>query len=432
MLPSIHAPRTLHLGLLVIAATLAILTAQAGAQAPSALLGAQFGYGMAASENVLAVGARGPGNLPGTVYVFRKQKDRWFPVAALHPKKLVSPRFGANIAVSDQYVLVGHVYEPGGGGADAGVAYAYEILRSGEAVGPGQPLTAAKPEPKKWFGASVGVFGDQLFVGAPLNGAGLTSIFGREGTKWKLLQELAAEGANQAEGARQMFGSEIAADARTLVVGAPYFGPADKREGAGWAYTRDAQGVLQMPPTALRCGEKRAGFMGSSVALSSELIVLGDYRATIDGLENAGRAYVFQRNPDGGFPTTPTAVLSASDFQKKGSFGMEVAVFERTIFVASVHHTSKAGGVDAGGVYIFEPVPGDQPAWKQAAIVEGSGPGAFLGEGLAVSGSQLIVSETRAQNGEGQVHVYAIETPVPAGGLKKLETLKRPAKLNPR
>ena len=147
---------------------------------------------------------------------------------------------------------------------------------------------------------------------------------------------------------------------------------------------------------------------GSSVAVDGETVVVGaaleDSNATgingnqtNNGAENSGAAYVFVRS-DGSW--SQQAYLKASNTDADDEFGRSVALSSDIVAVGAGSESSNATGVDgdqanndadaAGAVYAFNR---NGESWSQQAYLKASNAeaGDFFGESIAVDGNTIVV-----------------------------------------
>src|SRR5262249_19327957 len=147
-------------------------------------------------------------------------------------------RFGFAVAVTDSALAVGAPFED----ARTGAVYVYEGLRS--------RIASPSPRGGDQFGFALAAAGGDLFVGAPLSGprdTGAVYVFD------------AATGAHHATLQKptpvtgDFFGAAVAADAETVVVGAPFDSGAAANAGAVYVFhqgTAELEATLQSPAPA--------------------------------------------------------------------------------------------------------------------------------------------------------------------------------------
>ena len=160
------------------------------------------------------------------------------------------------------------------------------------------------------------------------------------------------------EGGRSndLFGVWVAMDGNVIVVGAPgadVEGVVDA--GAAYVYIRQAGGWFNMVQTAvLTASDKQSGDgFGWSVALDGDTIVIGASNARPGGMSNAGAAYYFTKPPGGWSGNlTESGKLFASDNEAEDYFGFSVAIDGGTIAVGAMNADVGAEAW-AGVVYLY-------------------------------------------------------------------------------
>jgi choice-of-anchor B domain-containing protein len=184
------------------------------------------------------------------------------------------------------------------------------------------------------------------------------------------------------------FGSSIAVDGSTLVVGA-------SSSGAAYVFTRDGGSWAQA--ARLTPSDSLEGF-GTSLALEGDrLVVSGASR------RGTGGAVVFARQGDGSW--TQTATLVGDDVRPGERFGVTVEMHGDHVFVG-------APGKDGGSVYAFahrSDAPQDS-AWTQTQSMTAPTSGATgFGSSLAMAGERLLVGAPRAMRETGAVFTYRLQ-----------------------
>jgi hypothetical protein len=126
------------------------------------IAGDRFGISVAVSGGIAAVGALGRGRLPGRVYIFAKTKAGWDQTAEVGGYDTVAGDwFGRSVAASGNIVVVGAL----DGGHKGGRAYVFTSTRAGW-----KQLLELKGTPHSGsahFGSSVAVSEGKGLVGAP-------------------------------------------------------------------------------------------------------------------------------------------------------------------------------------------------------------------------------------------------------------------------
>ncbi|MGE3844610.1 MAG: FG-GAP repeat protein, partial [Vicinamibacterales bacterium] len=160
-------------------------------------------------------------------------------------------------------------------------------------LSPRQVLQAPSPTPADGFGRAVGIAADHVVVGA--NGddrrgldAGAVYVFQRHFDSWSYRQELLP-----AIRARDFYGWAVAADAGTVVVGAP--GDDERGIDAGAAYVFALSNGTWQATAKLTSSDAATGDQcGASLAVSADTILLGCYNRD-EGTIDTGAVYVFRR-----------------------------------------------------------------------------------------------------------------------------------------
>ena len=276
-------------------------------------------------------------------------------------------------------------------------------------------LTAANTDLDDQFGNSVAVAGDAAVVGMPgdddtQNNSGAVLVFTRDSNgDWSQAAKLKAGDA----GADDNFGTSVALDGNTMVVGAFWDDDNGSQSGSVYVFTEPTGGwgdwdslndlakaalTAKIVPAGVAAGDE----FGRSVAVddSTGTIVAGAWH---DG-SNEGSAYVFTE-PTGGWSgwgtlTDPakanlTATLTASNAAANDYFGHSVAVDDDTVLIGA---SGRDGG--KGAVYVFTKPETDDGWTGDLDIDTGdatkltAGDGAdndFLGASVAIDDGTAVI-----------------------------------------
>ncbi len=252
------------------------------------------------------------------------------------------------------------------------------------------------------FGISVAVSGDIAVVSAHRDvaagdDAGAAYIFERnEGgpDNWREVKKLTASDAQ----AGDEFGISVAVSGDTVVVGAYRTDAGGDDAGAAYIFERNEGGADNWGEVAkLVATDAQAGdLFGSSVAIVGDAVVVGAASDDAAG-PGAGAAYVFERGQGGADSWGEVKKLTASDAQAGDEFGWSVAVSGDTVVVGAV--SEDTGGDVAGATYVFERDEGGAGNWGEVKKLTASTDArAYLGFGwsVAVSGDTAVVGANGA------------------------------------
>jgi hypothetical protein len=204
-----------------------------------------------------------------------------------------------------------------------------------------------------------------------------------QATVQKLLADDNAAGDN--------FGYAVAVDGGTAVIGAPY----DDNHGSAYVFVRSAEGSWSQQAKLVAGDSAADDNFGSAVAVDGGTAVIGapnnDSRGT-----DSGSAYVFVRAADGSW--SQEARLSAADGTADDYFGTSVSVDGDTAVIGAKNCNYDTGACP-GSAYVFAR---SVHAWGQQAklVVINSSPYAIFGRSVSVSGDiALIGSDGYDANG---------------------------------
>ncbi len=203
------------------------------------------------------------------------------------------------------------------------------------------------------------------------------------------------------------FGISVAIDGNTVVVGTSVVGP--MQEGAAYVFVKPANGWRNMTQTAALTSsdEQNGDSFGNSVAVSGNSIVVGAARATVNGNNQQGAAYVFVKPTNGWTNMTETAKLTPSDGAPFAYFGTAIAIRGNTVVVGSPSSNSVNAG--PGTAYVFvEPVNGwiDMTQTAELAASDGTTFDDF-GYAVSVSSSTIIVGGGQCSSGcPGTAYIF--------------------------
>lgn len=293
-------------------------------------------YGLALDGDTLAVGM--PNNSfdeagsainpeVGGVFVFKRTGTTWSLEQKLIPQGANAAaggeKFGAVVTLHQNTIAVGvpfSSYDETGSNYINSAGAVFVFTRNGSTWTQQQRIVATGTNARtgaESFGRTLALQNDDLVVGSTnsydengtnnLAGAGSVFVLKRTGTTWSQTQKLVATGTN-ARLAADAFGSQVAIDGNTIVVGAPsqdydaVGGNMLANAGSAFVYTR-SNGVWsqsQKIAAPLRAAGDR---FGASIAVSGNFIAVGAPSHALDELNensktNAGAVYVLKKSTE--------------------------------------------------------------------------------------------------------------------------------------
>ncbi|MHC5113591.1 MAG: FG-GAP repeat protein [Planctomycetota bacterium] len=283
---------------------------------PGSQSGLLFGGAVAISGSRVVVGTMGDaqnGSYSGAVHVFRDAGDgNW-----VHEAKLVAEDgaaldyLGASVAIDGSRVIAGAT------GADEPAAQSgsvYVFRHTGVSWVQETQLLPSDPGFEEHFGESVGLSGNTAIVGAPDDGqagadAGAAYVFQRADSEWIQQVKLVAPDAESMDS----FGASVGIAGTTVIVGAPrHDGPFPD---TGKAYLFEGQGATWNEAGTLAAPAPfYQDSFAQAVAVGNGITVAGA-TSDDDAGNNAGAAFAFEIS-GGGAPCT-------GDVNGNGSVGFD-------------------------------------------------------------------------------------------------------------
>jgi hypothetical protein len=365
--------------------------------------------------------------------------------------------FGNAVALTDRWLAVGAPNESSWATGldgdqlddsedDSGAVYLFESTPSGWSQR--HYIKASNTGAVDGFGQVLALHGSTLVVGAPYEDSPATGIDGEqgngdggnhgavylfveEGGTWRMEAYVKASNTDPID----LFGSSVALEGDTLVVGAPYEDSAadidgDQADnsiencGAVYVFERTAAGWIQA--AYLKSSSPEAGDqLGASIAISGSTIVAG-----ARGRRAEGAAYVFERT---GTSWQQAALLTGSSPSPDAEFGSVVALHDDTLAVGAPAAPASDPGPeleDNGAVFVFER---DDGSWNEVAHLKPSRPveRTYYGIALALYEGSLLVGATGGGSlltpFTGSTHLYSR---IEAGWIEMQQLMASNAEIN--
>jgi len=346
-------------------------------------LDAMFGTSVAVDGDTAVVGAIRSNCVAGThcgaAYVYVRNGVTWSIQQKLVAQNTggsddsqTDASFGTSVAVDGDTVLVGSSLRNCMAGARCGAVYVY--VRSG-AWNVQQKLLAQADDGSSdeqgdaYFGEEVALSGNKALVGAYNKTCsagelcGAAYIYSRNGTVWDIQQKLLAQNGDGSPDVEHgaAFGASVALSSNTALIGAQFRScNAGTSCGAAYAYTFGGtawaiQQKLQAKNADGSDDTQSEAYFGHSVALSSDVAVIGANAFGTAAVPVSGAAYAYARtgtdwsiqrkflaqNTDG-----------SDDSQGYATFGQTVSLDGRNVVVGAVGQ-SCAPGSYCGAAYIY-------------------------------------------------------------------------------
>lgn len=270
------------------------------------------------------------------------------------------------------------------------------------------------------LGASLAINGDTIVVGAPDSYGG----FGTSGTTYVYVQP--AGGWSSMEPTAQLlkteyeeYGGSVAISGDTIVVGAP-LSLSSGSPGAAFVFVKPAGGWTTMSPTATLTDSGGLDAFGTAVAIDGNTIVVGAPLANIGSYTEQGAVYVFVKPESGWTNMTETAKLTDSNGYTQQLFGNSVAINNTTIAAGT-------GNGDQNPAYVFaQPAGGWADMTETAQLTPSDGTsGDFFGYSVGILNNTIVSTapfvEIGSNAAQGAAYVYV--EPV-SGWVSTTETAK--------
>jgi hypothetical protein len=359
-----------------------------------------LGVSVAVQGDVALIGARDP-TWEGRVFVARRVGGTWsFTGEHLDagPFRFANARFGASVALSGDWAIVG---APGNEwGTRAGEAYFFH-QSDGRFEERGR-VQAPSPRNEDWFGLRVAIEGDVAVVGAPERYHDLTDgvpgavyVFRRGGSAFVPGESLRAP---EPAAGPDAFGLELALRGSRLVVGAPLRRDRGSEAGAvfiaedlgGYRIVRSLVSGLPSPETH-RFGE-------GSLGLGDDVLLVPSSGAYVQS---------FERMPDGIWRND--VLPQPGEGAPSLGFGWHTAAHEDRAIVCV---RESGGSVGRGLMYRrVETVSGVSAvkAWRyEAELRPDLETPVFFGWAVAFDGATAVVSALFEENYRGAVYFFDV------------------------
>jgi hypothetical protein len=232
------------------------------------------------------------------------------------------------------------------------------------------------------FGSAVAADGDTVVVGALSSmDFGAAYVFVREEGLW--VQQARLSPADAAES--DLFGHSVAVSGDVVVVGAIFDDHGGQTNpGSAYVFTR-SDGTWQEEGKLTASDAGPWDQFGYAVAATDDRVAVGAIYDDNDAGADAGAVYVFHRGADG---WAEEAKLATNDLAYRDFLGGSVALDDRTV-VAGAYRDDDAGDA-SGAAYVFQH---DGDTWQQVVKLTASDAGTqdWFGRSVAIQGDSALI-----------------------------------------
>jgi hypothetical protein len=373
---------------------------------PSPQVTGLFGYSVAASGNVVLVGAPGESangaGSSGNAYLFNASSGALLQTFT-SPEGEVGGAFGNSVALSGNFAVVGAPSEGQSGYLFSGDAYLINLLTDTYRL-----LISPNLESDAALGNSVAISGNLVAVGAPYDSTGGTLNEGAVYVYAVPTGNVVEEIENPVPTIGALYGWSVSISGTTVLGGAPAESlPPIASAGAAFETNMITNGSITFTSPAPTFD----GFFGGDVAIDPVTVVIGAQEETSGGQIKAGNAYLFSVQSG----ELVSSAFSAPGWPNNGRFGFSVAETGSTVVVGAIFENGSSV-FRAGLAYVFNQIP--LKLTSPNAIAGGD-----LGRSVAVGGGVMVAGAPSESPGgvtqEGDVYVVPVD-PSPSLAVKTL------------
>lgn len=365
-----------------------------------------FGVSVDVDGNTAAVGAEFEdtgGSNAGAVYVYTKTGPNWVQQQKVTPNDpSAGKQFGRSVALDGDTLAVGAIGENTFTGA------IYVFTRTAGVWSQQDKLVPSDAGIAKFIGTSVALDGDTIAAGSNGGQSATTSVavFVRNAGVWS--EQALLRASNEGEG--DVFGISVAIDGDTVIVGGTGADPAPAGHGSGiaYAFVRSVTDFWSEQTIFIHSDAVADDSFGSSVAIDGDTAVIGA-RNHEGGDSNSGAAYIFERV---GTAWSETGKLLPGDPAFSGNFGASCDIQGATIVVGA--QGNLVGGVNSGAAYVYE-TDGGGWSEHQKLFHDNPAPIDEFGFSVAFDGTSILVGgrQERFPVVPGLAFVFARTAPTP-------------------
>jgi hypothetical protein len=331
--------------------------------------------------------------------MYYKSKEEWkFAQNITKPVRTPYELFGYKTAMSGNYLAVSSV----GNDKMGFMAGSVSVYRYNTTWSFLQEIFPDVSGERKYFGESIQLINDYLFIGAPgVGDNGIVYVYKFNGSLFTLVQKI-----NAPYSVHFDFGKTLYASGNNLFIGAPSVNKTSIRSGV-FVYTL-IDGIWQKIQD-IPCPDSEIGSMfGYSVASSGNTLVIGSPHSTVNHSDNeeyffAGKVFIYTYSDN---LWSQEQSINNPDPGSHDIFGQDVFIKDSIIFITSPR--SDNNGTDNGTVYAYKYLNGK---WELNLNLNSAKDLAYFGNNIFVLNDQLLVGyggEKKDKN-YGEVFCYKID-----------------------
>ena len=215
--------------------------------------------------------------------------------------------------------------------------------------------------------------------------------------------------------ANDWLGWSVSISSNTIVVSADSDDVgANINQGSAYIFVRSGDAWVEISHPIASDGAADDEF-GRSVSIFGDALVVGARLDDVGANNVQGSAYVFERNTGGADNWGQVTKLTASDGAANDYFGRSVSIFGDTIVIGA-NFDDIGTNSHQGSAYVFERNTGGADNWGQVTKLtasDGAG-GDYFGDSVSISGDVLVVGahgdNVSANNQQGSAYVFERNT----------------------
>jgi len=374
--------------------------------------GGTFGWSVAISGSTIVAGSYVENSLQGAAYLFDCSTS--FDPCALAAKLEASDgvpndQFGYSVAISDGLIAIG-AKNHDGNKLDQGAIYVFDCTTSLSSCIEVAKLESFDGEEGDELGTFISIDGAIIVAGTPAHNNSKGAAYAFDCTfSFSSCFTIKFESSDGVDGDK--FGLSVDISGSKIVASAPF-------HHSNGFFDSGAVYVFECTPSLSSCNETKleapdagnSDNFGGSVAIDGSIVIVGAPFHNLNGTNDRGAAYAFQCEPF--FPHCPVAAkLNASDGEELDNFGWAVGISGTNIVVSA-----SADDSNQGSVYAFD-CSSSLSSCVEARLVASDGErDDSLGSSVSISNSSVVAGavgyDVNTNINQGAVYVFGNALPL--------------------